>query len=120
MKIVPVTVRTFMISYMRFDTAAMKPEEIAKVLGGVVLLPMTAGKIVLAYNRPGNPKGLKLPRDVYPDIFLGKITRWDDPRIQGANPGHIAATGKGDFLCCKSLPIILWANIIPLVFVSNF
>ena len=67
--------------------AAMKPEEIAKVQGGVVLLPMTAGKIVLAYNIPGNPKELKLPRDVYPDIFLGKITKWNDPRIQAANPG---------------------------------
>ena len=66
--------------------AAMKPEEIAKVKGGVVLLPMTAGKIVLAYNLPGNPKELKLPRDVYPDIFLGKITKWNDPRIQSANP----------------------------------
>ena len=67
--------------------AAMKPEEIAKVQGGAVLLPMTAGKIVIAYNLPGNPKGLKLPRDVYPDIFLGKITKWNDPRIQSANPG---------------------------------
>jgi phosphate transport system substrate-binding protein len=66
--------------------AAMKPEEIAKVKEGVVLLPMTAGKIVLAYNIPGVPKGLKLPRDVYPDIFLGKITKWNDPRIQSANP----------------------------------
>jgi len=67
--------------------AAMKPEEIAKVQGGAVLLPMTAGKIVIAYNLSGNPKGLKLPRDVYPDIFLGKITKWNDPRIQSANPG---------------------------------
>ena len=67
--------------------AAMKPEEIAKVQGGAVLLPMTAGEIVIAYNLPGNPKGLKLPRDVYPDIFLGKITKWNDPRIQSANPG---------------------------------
>ncbi len=66
--------------------AAMKPEEIAKVQGGVVLLPMTAGEIVVTYNLPGNPKGLKLPRDVYPDIFLGKITNWNDPRIQAANP----------------------------------
>jgi phosphate transport system substrate-binding protein len=66
--------------------AAMKPEEIAKVDGGVVLLPMTAGEIVLAYNLPGGLKGLKLPRDVYPDIFLGKITKWNDPRIQSANP----------------------------------
>jgi len=66
--------------------AAMTPEEIAKVANGVVLLPMTAGEIVLAYNIPGQPKNLKLPRDVYPDIFLGKITRWNDPRIVAANP----------------------------------
>ena len=64
----------------------MKPEEIAKVQGGAVILPMTAGEIVIAYNLPGNPKELKLPRDVYPDIFLGKITKWNDARIQSANP----------------------------------
>ena len=67
--------------------AAMTPEQIAKVERGVVLLPMTAGEIVLAYNLPGQPTGLKLPRDVYPDIFLGKITKWNDPRIVAANPG---------------------------------
>lgn len=67
--------------------AAMSPEQIAKVERGVVLLPMTAGEIVLAYNLPDKPKELKLPRDVYPDIFLGKITRWNDPRIAAANPG---------------------------------
>lgn len=66
--------------------AAMTPADIAKVADGVVLLPMTAGEIVLAYNLPGQPKNLKLPRDVYPDIFLGKITRWSDPRIAAANP----------------------------------
>jgi phosphate transport system substrate-binding protein len=66
--------------------AAMTDEEIAKVTDGVVLLPITAGEIVLAYNLPGNPKGLKLPRDVYPDIFLGKVTKWNDPRIVAANP----------------------------------
>ena len=66
--------------------AAMTDEEIAKVADGVVLLPATAGEIVLAYNLPGNPKELKLPRDVYPDIFLGKVTKWNDPRIGAANP----------------------------------
>lgn len=65
--------------------AAMTPEQMSQVADGVVLLPMTAGEIVLAYNLPG-AKGLKLPRDVYPDIFLGKITRWNDPRIVAANP----------------------------------
>ncbi|MGH8658273.1 MAG: phosphate ABC transporter substrate-binding protein PstS [Gammaproteobacteria bacterium] len=66
--------------------AAMSDEEIAKVGKGVVLLPMTAGEIVLAYNLPGDPQGLKLPRDVYPDILLGKITKWNHPRIAKANP----------------------------------
>jgi phosphate transport system substrate-binding protein len=66
--------------------AAMTDEEIAKVSDGVVLLPITAGEIVLAYNLPGSPKDLKLPHDVYPDIFLGKITKWNDPRITAANP----------------------------------
>jgi phosphate transport system substrate-binding protein len=51
------------------------------------MLPATAGEIALAYNLPGNPKGLKLPRDVYAGIFLGKITKWSDPKIKTANPG---------------------------------
>ena len=66
--------------------AAMKDEEIAKVKQGVVLLPMTAGEIVLSYNLEG-VKELKLPRDVYIDIFMGKIAKWNDPKIAAANPG---------------------------------
>jgi phosphate transport system substrate-binding protein len=66
--------------------AAMTDEEISKVPGGVQLLPMTGGEIVLGYNLPGNPK-LKLPRDVYAGIFLGKITKWSDPKLKAANPG---------------------------------
>ena len=67
--------------------AAMTPEQIAQVPGGVVLLPMTAGEIVLAYNLPGLNKPLRLSRDVYPEIFMGKITNWSDPRIAASNPG---------------------------------
>jgi len=67
--------------------AAMTDEQISKVPGGVQLLPMTAGEIVLGYNLPGTPKALKLPRDVYPAIFLGKITKWSDPKLKAANPG---------------------------------
>ena len=67
--------------------AAMTDEDMAKVPGGVQLLPMTGGEIVLAYNLPGNPKGLKLPRDVYSNIFLGRTTKWSDPKIKAANPG---------------------------------
>lgn len=64
---------------------AMKPEEIAQVDKGVVLLPMTAGSIVLAYNLPG-VDGLKLSRQTYVDILLGKITQWDDPALVADNP----------------------------------
>jgi phosphate transport system substrate-binding protein len=66
--------------------AAMNDEEISKVKDGVVLLPMTAGEVVLTYNLEG-VKDLKLPRDVYPEIFMGKITKWNDPKIAAANPG---------------------------------
>jgi len=66
--------------------SAMSKKDMAKVPEGVQLLPMTAGEIVLAYNLPGNPKGVRLPREVYSNIFLGKITRWNDARITAANP----------------------------------
>lgn len=65
---------------------AMKPEEITQVAKGVVLLPMTAGSIVLAYNLPG-VDGLQLSRQAYVDILLGKITQWNDPAITEINPG---------------------------------
>jgi phosphate transport system substrate-binding protein len=67
--------------------AAMTDEDMAAVTAGVVLLPVTAGKIVLAYNLPKGPKELKLSREAYPKIFLGEITNWNDPLIAAANPG---------------------------------
>ena len=66
--------------------AAMTDEEMAQVKEGVQLLPMTAGTIVLAYNLPGNPKGLKLSREVYPKIFNAEIKKWNDPLIVKDNP----------------------------------
>ncbi len=65
---------------------AMTDEEIATVSKGVVLLPMTAGSVVIAYNLPGIQSGLKFSRQVYSDIFLGKITRWNDSKIKALNP----------------------------------
>lgn len=69
--------------------AAMNDEEIAVVKDkqgkDVVLLPMTAGEVVLAYNIKGVDE-LKLPRDVYPKIFSGEITNWNDPKLAEANP----------------------------------
>jgi phosphate transport system substrate-binding protein len=66
--------------------AAMTDEEMKAVEGGVQLLPMTAGSIVLAYNLEG-VDDLKLTREAYAAIFLGKITKWNDAKIAAANPG---------------------------------
>jgi phosphate transport system substrate-binding protein len=66
--------------------AAMTPDEMSKVNGGVQLVPMTAGAIVLAYNLPDVPN-LKLSRDAYSGIFLGKVKKWNDPIITKENPG---------------------------------
>jgi phosphate transport system substrate-binding protein len=64
----------------------MKPEEIEQVEEGVQLLPMTAGAVVLAYNLDG-VENLKLSRDAYIGIFLGKVTKWNDKLIADANSG---------------------------------
>jgi phosphate transport system substrate-binding protein len=66
--------------------AAMSDEEMAEVSRGVQLVPVVAGSIVLAYNLDGLGGPLKLTREVYVDIFLGKITAWNDLRIQRINP----------------------------------
>ncbi|MBE9046921.1 phosphate ABC transporter substrate-binding protein PstS [Pleurocapsales cyanobacterium LEGE 10410] len=64
---------------------AMTDEEMAQVERGVTLLPMTAGSIVLAYNLSGIDE-LRLSRQAYTDILLGKITRWNDPTLAELNP----------------------------------
>ena len=49
-------------------------------------IPMTAGAVIMAYNLPGID-GLKLSREAIAGIFLGKVVRWNDPLIRGANEG---------------------------------
>ncbi|MGJ3253630.1 MAG: phosphate ABC transporter substrate-binding protein PstS [Elainellaceae cyanobacterium] len=65
---------------------AMTDEHISQAEDSIVMVPMTAGSVAIAYNLPGVESGLNLPRSVYPDIFLGKITTWNDRRLADANP----------------------------------
>jgi phosphate transport system substrate-binding protein len=74
-----------LVSFAASD-AAMTDKEIAAVKQGVVLIPATAGSIVLAYNLPG-VENLKLSREAYIGIFLGKITKWNDAAITKTNEG---------------------------------
>jgi phosphate transport system substrate-binding protein len=53
---------------------------------GAVHIPETIGSVVAAYNIPSVPdKGLKLSGEVLAEIFLGTITKWNDPKIQSLN-----------------------------------
>jgi phosphate transport system substrate-binding protein len=66
--------------------APLTQEEMQALASTPVHIPETIGSVVAAYNLPGIDKGLKLTGPVLADIFAGKITRWDDPRIRELNP----------------------------------
>lgn len=61
-------------------------DQIAEMEMNVVQIPIIGGAVALAYHLPGAPSGLKLSGDVVADIFLGKITTWNDPRLARLNP----------------------------------
>ena len=65
----------------------MSDENLSKAPGKILHLPTVAGAVVAIYNLPGAPK-LKLDGPVLADIFMGKITRWNDPKIAALNPGE--------------------------------
>jgi phosphate transport system substrate-binding protein len=66
----------------------MTDAEMAKAKGGPVLhVPTVIGAVAVTYNLPDLKEPLKLNGDVLGDIFLGKVTRWNDARIAALNPG---------------------------------
>jgi len=54
---------------------------------GLFQFPMVSGAVAVVYNVPGVANGLNLPSPVVADIFLGRITKWNDAAIAKANPG---------------------------------
>jgi phosphate transport system substrate-binding protein len=64
--------------------APLTSEEIQQA-PNAVHIPETIGSVVPAYNLP--VEGLKLTGPILGDIFLGKITKWNDPKIQSINSG---------------------------------
>jgi phosphate transport system substrate-binding protein len=61
----------------------------AEAYGGPILhIPMTSGAVAVIYNLQGIASGqLKLTGEVLADIYLKKITKWNDPAITTLNPG---------------------------------
>lgn len=67
--------------------APMTDSAIAAIQSNVLHLPTVLGAVVATYNLPGVTAALKFTPELLADIFLGKLTHWDDPRIASANPG---------------------------------
>jgi len=66
----------------------MSTEQMAAVKNDVLHVPTVLGADVLTYNLPaiGSSK-LVLDGDAIAGIFLGRITKWNDPKLAGLNPG---------------------------------
>ncbi len=67
--------------------APMTDEEMEKLPGPILHIPTAIGAVTVIYNLAGIGSGLKLSQDVLVDIYLGKITKWNNPRIASLNPG---------------------------------
>ncbi|HEX8952065.1 MAG TPA: phosphate ABC transporter substrate-binding protein PstS [Polyangia bacterium] len=78
--------------------APMGDAELAKA-PGVVHVPTVLGAVAVVYN--GAPAGLKLTPAVLADIFLGKITHWNDPKLQ-AIPGQPKLPDVAITVCHRS------------------
>ncbi len=65
----------------------MKDEDMAKAKGGELLhIPTVLGAVVMTYNLEGVDQSLKLTPEVIADIYLGKIKKWNDPKLAADNP----------------------------------
>ncbi len=66
--------------------AFLNENELAQSKTPILHIPICMGAVVLTYNLPGNSE-LKFSPDIIADIFLGKVTKWNDARLQSINPG---------------------------------
>ena len=65
--------------------APMTEEGMKKLPGAILHIPTALGAVVPVYNLDEVPAGLKLTSDLLAGIYLGKITRWNDPKIAELN-----------------------------------
>jgi len=65
----------------------MTPEQMQQAPGRILHLPTVLGAVVPVYNLPGTKAEIKFSGPVLADIFLGKVTKWNDPAIVKLNAG---------------------------------
>jgi phosphate transport system substrate-binding protein len=64
----------------------MTDAEMAESRTPIIHVPTVVGAVAITYNLPALQRPLRLAGDVVADIFLGRITRWNDKRIVALNP----------------------------------
>ena len=67
--------------------APMKDEDLKAAPGEILHIPTVLGAVTITYNLEGVKTPLKFSSDVIADIFLGKIKKWNDPKIAADNAG---------------------------------
>lgn len=67
--------------------APMKDADLKAAPGELVHIPTVLGAVAITYNLAGVTQTLKFSPDVVADIFLGKLKKWNDPRIAADNAG---------------------------------
>jgi phosphate transport system substrate-binding protein len=72
----------------------MTPEQMQGAAGKILHFPTVLGGVVPIYNIPGVSAELKFTGALLADIFLGKVTKWNDPAIAKVNAG-VTLTGHG-------------------------
>ncbi|MGD0089749.1 MAG: phosphate ABC transporter substrate-binding protein PstS [Planctomycetota bacterium] len=66
--------------------APMTDEQLQAAPGKILHIPTVSGPVVMIYNLP-EAKELRLDGAAVADIFLGKITKWNDPKLRALNAG---------------------------------
>jgi len=67
--------------------APMNDDDLKSAPGEILHVPTVLGAVVLTYNLEGISQPLRFSQEVIADIFLGKIKKWNDPKIAADNPG---------------------------------
>ena len=66
--------------------APLSDDQLAQAGGGVLHVPLVLGAVVAAYNLAEVSEPLRFSGPVLADIYLGKVTRWNDPALKDLNP----------------------------------
>jgi phosphate transport system substrate-binding protein len=67
--------------------APMTDADLKSAPGEIVHVPTVLGAVVITYNLEGMKQPLRFSPEALSDIFLGKIKKWNDPKIAADNPG---------------------------------